>query len=96
MSVLKGRNLCQRIKFFPFRVNPISEKGCKKGQELSHLGKKVGRNLPGITIPSNTMSLFYFQPKLVNLMGKENFDLYAGKIWQLKFCEDMARIGLPS
>ena len=37
-----------------------------------------------------------FQPKLVTLMGKDNFDLYAGKIWQLKFCEDMARIGLPS
>lgn len=36
------------------------------------------------------------EPKLVTLMGKENFDLYAGKIWQLKFCEDMARIGLPS
>jgi len=29
-------------------------------------------------------------------MGKEKFDLYAGKIWQLKFCEDMARIGIPS
>ena len=38
----------------------------------------------------------YFQPKLVTLMGKDKFDLYAGKIWQLKFCEDMARIGIPS
>ncbi|XP_052780747.1 serine/threonine-protein kinase Nek4-like isoform X2 [Mya arenaria] len=36
------------------------------------------------------------EPKLVSLMGKEKFDLYAGKIWQLKFCEDMARIGIPS
>lgn len=36
------------------------------------------------------------EPKLVHLMGKEKFDLYAGKIWQLKFCEDMARIGVPS
>ncbi|XP_053377054.1 serine/threonine-protein kinase Nek4-like isoform X7 [Mercenaria mercenaria] len=36
------------------------------------------------------------EPKLVTLMGKDNFDLYAGKIWQLKFCEDMARIGIPS
>ncbi|KAH3839809.1 serine/threonine-protein kinase Nek4-like isoform X2 [Dreissena polymorpha] len=36
------------------------------------------------------------EPKLVLLMGKEKFDLYAGKIWQLKFCEDMARIGIPS
>ncbi|XP_053388998.1 serine/threonine-protein kinase Nek4-like isoform X2 [Mercenaria mercenaria] len=35
------------------------------------------------------------EPKLVALMGKDNFDLYAGKIWQLKFCEDMARIGIP-
>ena len=29
-----------------------------------------------------------FQPQLVDLMGKEKFDEYAGKIWQLKFCED--------
>ncbi|KAK3579311.1 hypothetical protein CHS0354_029593 [Potamilus streckersoni] len=36
------------------------------------------------------------EPKLVRLMGKEKFDLYAGRIWQLKFCEDMARIGIPS
>ncbi|KAL4227083.1 Serine/threonine-protein kinase Nek4 [Mactra antiquata] len=36
------------------------------------------------------------EPKLVSLMGKDKFDLYAGKIWQLKFCEDMARIGIPS
>ncbi|XP_069142325.1 serine/threonine-protein kinase Nek4-like isoform X3 [Argopecten irradians] len=28
------------------------------------------------------------EPQLVTLMGKENFDLYAGKIWQLKFCEE--------
>ncbi|KAL3853358.1 hypothetical protein ACJMK2_016906 [Sinanodonta woodiana] len=36
------------------------------------------------------------EPKLVKLMGKDKFDLYAGRIWQLKFCEDMARISIPS
>ncbi|CAG5126731.1 unnamed protein product, partial [Candidula unifasciata] len=28
------------------------------------------------------------EPKLVDLLGKEKFDEYAGKIWQLKFCEE--------
>ncbi|XP_067683642.1 serine/threonine-protein kinase Nek4-like [Haliotis asinina] len=28
------------------------------------------------------------EPRLVELLGKEKFDLYAGKIWQLKFCEE--------
>ncbi|KAK6993721.1 serine/threonine-protein kinase Nek4 [Biomphalaria glabrata] len=28
------------------------------------------------------------EPKLVDLLGKDNFDEYAGKIWQLKFCEE--------
>ncbi|CAL1534577.1 unnamed protein product [Lymnaea stagnalis] len=28
------------------------------------------------------------EPKLVDLLGKEKFDDYAGKIWQLKFCEE--------
>nr|XP_006811353.1 PREDICTED: serine/threonine-protein kinase Nek4-like [Saccoglossus kowalevskii] len=28
------------------------------------------------------------EPRLVDLMGKEKFDVYAGKIWQLKFCEE--------
>ncbi|XP_021349769.1 serine/threonine-protein kinase Nek4-like isoform X2 [Mizuhopecten yessoensis] len=35
------------------------------------------------------------EPQLVTLMGKENFDLYAGKIWQLKFCEECL-LQLPS
>lgn len=26
------------------------------------------------------------EPQLLNLMGKDKFDQYAGKIWQLKFC----------
>ncbi|XP_025107809.1 serine/threonine-protein kinase Nek4-like [Pomacea canaliculata] len=28
------------------------------------------------------------EPKLMELLGKDKFDEYAGKIWQLKFCED--------
>ncbi|KAK6177132.1 hypothetical protein SNE40_015298 [Patella caerulea] len=28
------------------------------------------------------------EPKLVALLGKDKFDEYAGKIWQLKFCEE--------
>ncbi|KAK7102610.1 serine/threonine-protein kinase Nek4-like [Littorina saxatilis] len=28
------------------------------------------------------------EPKLMDLLGKEKFDEYAGKIWQLKFCEE--------
>ncbi|XP_063400263.1 serine/threonine-protein kinase Nek4-like isoform X2 [Mytilus trossulus] len=28
------------------------------------------------------------EPQLIQLMGKEKFDIYAGKIWQLKFCEE--------
>ncbi|XP_005089290.1 serine/threonine-protein kinase Nek4 [Aplysia californica] len=28
------------------------------------------------------------EPKLVELLGMEKFDEYAGKIWQLKFCEE--------
>ncbi|GFO07829.1 serine/threonine-protein kinase nek4-like [Plakobranchus ocellatus] len=28
------------------------------------------------------------EPKLVDLLGKDKFDEYAGKIWQLKFCEE--------
>ncbi|ESO88883.1 hypothetical protein LOTGIDRAFT_165299 [Lottia gigantea] len=28
------------------------------------------------------------EPKLVALLGKDDFDEYAGKIWQLKFCEE--------
>uniref|UniRef100_A0A0B6ZPA0 non-specific serine/threonine protein kinase n=1 Tax=Arion vulgaris TaxID=1028688 RepID=A0A0B6ZPA0_9EUPU len=28
------------------------------------------------------------EPKLVHLLGKDKFDEYAGKIWQLKFCEE--------
>ncbi|XP_071081984.1 serine/threonine-protein kinase Nek4-like [Haliotis cracherodii] len=28
------------------------------------------------------------EPRLVELLGKEKFDLFAGKIWQLKFCEE--------
>ncbi|XP_059151041.1 serine/threonine-protein kinase Nek4-like isoform X2 [Physella acuta] len=28
------------------------------------------------------------EPKLVDLLGKDKFDDYAGKIWQLKFCEE--------
>ncbi|KAJ8302334.1 hypothetical protein KUTeg_021321 [Tegillarca granosa] len=28
------------------------------------------------------------EPQLVSLMGREKFDMYAGKIWQLKFCEE--------
>ncbi|XP_066284040.1 serine/threonine-protein kinase Nek4-like [Branchiostoma lanceolatum] len=28
------------------------------------------------------------EPQLVELLGKEKFDMYAGKVWQLKFCED--------
>ena len=36
------------------------------------------------------MAIFYFifQPQLIQLMGKDKFDIYAGKIWQLKFCEE--------
>ncbi|CAH1783143.1 unnamed protein product [Owenia fusiformis] len=30
------------------------------------------------------------EPKLVKLLGKDNFDMFAGKIWQLKFCEESA------
>ena len=30
------------------------------------------------------------EAKLVTLLGKYDFDLYAGKIWQLKFCEEAA------
>ncbi|KAL5014733.1 hypothetical protein ScPMuIL_009003 [Solemya velum] len=32
------------------------------------------------------------EPKLVELLGKDKFDDYAGKIWQLKFCEDQAAL----
>lgn len=28
------------------------------------------------------------EPQLVDLMGKDKFDQYAGKIWQLKFCNE--------
>ncbi|BFZ08682.1 hypothetical protein BsWGS_11721 [Bradybaena similaris] len=28
------------------------------------------------------------EPQLVDLLGKKKFDEYAGKIWQLKFCEE--------
>lgn len=28
------------------------------------------------------------EPQLIQLMGKDKFDIYAGKIWQLKFCEE--------
>lgn len=28
------------------------------------------------------------EPQLMELLGKERFDEYAGKIWQLKFCEE--------
>ncbi|XP_076448462.1 uncharacterized protein LOC143285126 [Babylonia areolata] len=28
------------------------------------------------------------EPKLMDLLGQEKFDEYAGKIWQLKFCEE--------
>lgn len=28
------------------------------------------------------------EPKLIELLGAEKFDEYAGKIWQLKFCEE--------
>ena len=30
----------------------------------------------------------FSQPQLVELMGKDKFDQYAGKIWQLKFCNE--------
>ena len=30
------------------------------------------------------------EKRLLGLLGQEKFDLYAGKIWQLKFCEDSA------
>ncbi|KAH9504854.1 Serine/threonine-protein kinase Nek4 [Bulinus truncatus] len=33
------------------------------------------------------------EPKLVDLLGKESFDEYAGKIWQLKFCEESLFMG---
>lgn len=42
-------------------------------------------------IHSPDVSAFFavlFQPKLMELLGKDKFDEYAGKIWQLKFCED--------
>lgn len=28
------------------------------------------------------------EPLLVKLMGRKNFEIYGGKIWQLKFCEE--------
>ncbi|XP_070558471.1 serine/threonine-protein kinase Nek4-like isoform X2 [Ptychodera flava] len=28
------------------------------------------------------------EPRLTELMGKDKFDIFAGKIWQLKFCEE--------
>ncbi|XP_077986542.1 uncharacterized protein LOC144440940 [Glandiceps talaboti] len=28
------------------------------------------------------------EPRLVELMGRDKFDIFAGKIWQLKFCEE--------
>uniref|UniRef100_K1RSG7 non-specific serine/threonine protein kinase n=1 Tax=Magallana gigas TaxID=29159 RepID=K1RSG7_MAGGI len=31
------------------------------------------------------------EPQLVDLMGKDKFDQYAGKIWQLKFCNELSR-----
>ncbi|XP_060594238.1 serine/threonine-protein kinase Nek4-like [Ruditapes philippinarum] len=62
---------------------------------------KVAEETPRLPKSSSMPSIIEFEcltrtPKLVALMGKDNFDLYAGKIWQLKFCEDMARIGIPS
>lgn len=30
------------------------------------------------------------EPNLISILGEEGFDKYAGKIWQLKFCEDVA------
>ena len=30
------------------------------------------------------------EANLITLLGKYHFDLYAGKIWQLKFCEEAA------
>ncbi|CAD5115258.1 DgyrCDS4252 [Dimorphilus gyrociliatus] len=29
------------------------------------------------------------EPKLIKILGQDGFDEYAGKIWQLKFCEDV-------
>lgn len=44
------------------------------------------------TIPafnkSNFDFFFLIKPQLVDLMGKDKFDQYAGKIWQLKFCNE--------
>ncbi|KAI0222056.1 hypothetical protein LSAT2_026685 [Lamellibrachia satsuma] len=30
------------------------------------------------------------EPRLISLLGDRDFDIYAGKIWQLKFCEEAA------
>ncbi|ELT92847.1 hypothetical protein CAPTEDRAFT_224068 [Capitella teleta] len=30
------------------------------------------------------------EPQLIEVLGKRDFDLYAGKVWQLKFCEEAA------
>ena len=32
----------------------------------------------------------FFQEELVLVLGRNDFDYYAGKIWQLKFCEEAA------
>ncbi len=34
--------------------------------------------------------VLHLQSALVGLLGRADFDVYAGKIWQLKFCEEAA------
>ena len=47
-----------------------------------------GRDIMHITNLQRAALLF--QPQLEALLGKEDCDIYAGKIWQLKFCEEAA------
>ena len=39
-------------------------------------------------VVSITLLCLSVQPKMMALLGKEKFDKYAIKIWQLKFCEE--------
>lgn len=61
------------------RINAL-RKDCIRGLGIHELNR--------VYLLMDTLEGDHLEEEMIDLLGREKFELYAGKIWQLKFCEE--------